>query len=237
MEDYYEILEVHHKASFEVIARAYKVLATRYHPDTQPHERRAWAEEQMKRVNQAFTVLKDPDKRATFDGERQAAEAAAADAAAKVAARAAAASAATAQATPRTTGVNFEVCAFHPGRPRLSTCVECRRHICAQCRILSRGHAYCTECARRARKVAPHPAPAAGRATSRTRHRRRVRLSPPESVVCALVSLALALLLYLLAAWAVLPPDSSVSLVLAALCFVIGAVFVFAMAIGARAQR
>ena len=36
MKDYYELLEVSQNASDEVIARAYKVLAKKYHPDMNP---------------------------------------------------------------------------------------------------------------------------------------------------------------------------------------------------------
>lgn len=36
MKNYYKILEVDVKASKEIIDKAFKILAKRYHPDTQP---------------------------------------------------------------------------------------------------------------------------------------------------------------------------------------------------------
>lgn len=68
--DYYEILEVHHKASQEVIEKAYKTLATKYHPDKQPRDRRSWAETKMKQINEAYFHLRDPQKRREYDGKR-----------------------------------------------------------------------------------------------------------------------------------------------------------------------
>ena len=40
MANYYEILEVSEKASKEVIEKAYRVLAKKYHPDGKPQEER-----------------------------------------------------------------------------------------------------------------------------------------------------------------------------------------------------
>ena len=68
--DYYEVLEVHPKASAEIIAKAYRTLARRYHPDTCPEHERPWAEGQMKRVSQAYRVLSDPQLRAQYDRRR-----------------------------------------------------------------------------------------------------------------------------------------------------------------------
>jgi len=68
--DYYEILEVHYKASSEVIEKAYKVLATKYHPDKQPHDRRPWAEARMKQINEAYSCLRDPERRREYDRKR-----------------------------------------------------------------------------------------------------------------------------------------------------------------------
>ncbi len=68
--DYYEILEVHYKASAEVIEKAYKVLATKYHPDKQPYDRRPWAEARMKQINEAYSCLRDPERRREYDQKR-----------------------------------------------------------------------------------------------------------------------------------------------------------------------
>lgn len=65
--NYYEILGVSIGASREDVVRAYRRLALRFHPDVQPPERKQWAEEQMKRVNAAYAVLGDPEKRARYN--------------------------------------------------------------------------------------------------------------------------------------------------------------------------
>jgi curved DNA-binding protein CbpA len=64
---YYRILGVPAGASQEEIARAYRKLARRFHPDLHPLERRQWAEEQMKRLNEAYEVLNNPQARARYD--------------------------------------------------------------------------------------------------------------------------------------------------------------------------
>ena len=62
--DYYEVLGVSKQASDEEIKKAYKTLAKKYHPDvsTEPN-----AEEKFKEINEAYEVLKDPQKRAQYD--------------------------------------------------------------------------------------------------------------------------------------------------------------------------
>lgn len=69
MKNYYEILEVDVKASKEMIERAFKLLAKRYHPDTQPQERKAWAEEKFKEINEAYEILSDLEKKKEYDIE------------------------------------------------------------------------------------------------------------------------------------------------------------------------
>ena len=66
MANYYEILEVSEKASKEVIEKAYRVLAKKYHPDANP-DNKAEAEAKFKEVNEAYEVLSDKDKRARYD--------------------------------------------------------------------------------------------------------------------------------------------------------------------------
>ena len=65
--NYYEILGVSVNASREDIVRAYRRLALRFHPDVQPPERRQWAGEQMKRINEAYAVLGDPEARTRYN--------------------------------------------------------------------------------------------------------------------------------------------------------------------------
>jgi molecular chaperone DnaJ len=66
LKDYYRILEVHHEASSDVIDRAYKALARKYHPDSFPPEQRDWATRKMQELNEAHSVLTDPNRRAQY---------------------------------------------------------------------------------------------------------------------------------------------------------------------------
>ena len=69
MKNYYEILEVDIHASSEVIDKAFKVLAKKYHPDTQEDSKKEWAEEQFKMLNEAYEVLSDETKREEYTKE------------------------------------------------------------------------------------------------------------------------------------------------------------------------
>ncbi len=67
MQNYYEILQVDKNASNEMIEKAYKLLAKKYHPDMQPKEKRQWAEEKFKMLNEAYSTLSNSEKRADYD--------------------------------------------------------------------------------------------------------------------------------------------------------------------------
>ena len=62
--NYYDLLEIHPKASSEVIKAAYKVLAQKYHPDKNPA---ANSMNKMQSINEAYTVLSDKVKREKYD--------------------------------------------------------------------------------------------------------------------------------------------------------------------------
>lgn len=62
--DYYTILGVDRKASQDQIKQAYRRLARKYHPDVSKESN---AEEHFKNVQEAYEVLKDPEKRTAYD--------------------------------------------------------------------------------------------------------------------------------------------------------------------------
>lgn len=64
VEDYYEILGVSSEASDKEIQKAYRKLAHKYHPDSNKSKE---AEEKFKKINEAYNVLKDNDKRKAYD--------------------------------------------------------------------------------------------------------------------------------------------------------------------------
>lgn len=61
----YEVLGVARDASDADIKKAYHKLVLKYHPDKNPGDK--VAEEKFKEVNNAFDILKDPQKRAAYD--------------------------------------------------------------------------------------------------------------------------------------------------------------------------
>lgn len=64
--NYYEILEVNENASIEVIDKAYRVLAKKYHPDVYEGDKKQ-AEAMMQKLNEAYDVLSDENKRSNYD--------------------------------------------------------------------------------------------------------------------------------------------------------------------------
>jgi molecular chaperone DnaJ len=65
VKDPYSTLGVERKASDEEIKKAYRKLARQYHPDANHGDKKA--EERFKEVQEAYSVLSDPDKRKAYD--------------------------------------------------------------------------------------------------------------------------------------------------------------------------
>ncbi|EEC68922.1 hypothetical protein OsI_37610 [Oryza sativa Indica Group] len=63
--DYYDVLGVNKDASASDIKKAYYLLAKKFHPDTNKED--ADAEKKFQEVQRAYEVLKDDDKRETYD--------------------------------------------------------------------------------------------------------------------------------------------------------------------------
>ncbi len=64
-QDYYEVLGVKRGAGADEVQRAYRKLARKYHPDVNKDDKDAAAK--FSQINEAYEVLKDPDKRSQYD--------------------------------------------------------------------------------------------------------------------------------------------------------------------------
>ncbi len=62
---YYSVLEVNKNCSEEEIKKSYRKLASMFHPDKNPNNPEA--EEKFKLINEAYEVLRDSEKRASYD--------------------------------------------------------------------------------------------------------------------------------------------------------------------------
>ncbi len=66
--DYYKIMGLSETADAAEIKRTYRKLARKYHPDVSKETN---AEERFKEIGEAYEVLKDKEKRATYDNVRK----------------------------------------------------------------------------------------------------------------------------------------------------------------------
>src|SRR6266567_2884274 len=62
---YYEVLEVERTAGDGELKSAFRKLAMKWHPDRDPSDENS--ETRFKEINEAYEILKDPDKRAAYD--------------------------------------------------------------------------------------------------------------------------------------------------------------------------
>lgn len=63
--DYYEVLGVPKNADDAALKKAYRQLAKKYHPDTNPGDKEA--EAKFKEASEAYAILSDPEKRRQYD--------------------------------------------------------------------------------------------------------------------------------------------------------------------------
>ena len=63
--DYYDVLEIDRNASQDEIKKAYRRLAKKHHPDTNPDKKTEG--EKFKEISEAYEILADPDKRSNYD--------------------------------------------------------------------------------------------------------------------------------------------------------------------------
>lgn len=63
--DYYDVLGINRSADEKEIKRAYRKLAKKYHPDTNPGDKQA--EQKFKEITEAYNVLSDAEKKKLYD--------------------------------------------------------------------------------------------------------------------------------------------------------------------------
>lgn len=68
--DYYEVLQVSQNAEPETIHRVYRIMAARFHPDNP----QTGDQERFLLLNEAYEILSDPDRRASYDAARRVGE-------------------------------------------------------------------------------------------------------------------------------------------------------------------
>ncbi len=66
--NYYEVLQISPRADQEVVERAYRLLAKRYHPDN----KQSGDAGKFGSLMEAYQVLSDPERRAAYDNEHRA---------------------------------------------------------------------------------------------------------------------------------------------------------------------
>lgn len=67
MDDYYKILGVKRDASAADLKKAYRKMAQKHHPDLADEANKEKAKAEFQKIQQAYDVLKDPEKRQLYD--------------------------------------------------------------------------------------------------------------------------------------------------------------------------
>ena len=70
MKDHYKTLDLERNATDEQIKQAFRDKSKLHHPDVTTNPNKVEAEEKFKEINEAYTVLSDPDKKAHYDNPR-----------------------------------------------------------------------------------------------------------------------------------------------------------------------
>jgi DnaJ-class molecular chaperone len=65
-ENYYKVLRVDVLAEDYIIRAAYRILASNFHPDKNPDRIRS-SNREMQLINEAYSILSDPEKRMAYD--------------------------------------------------------------------------------------------------------------------------------------------------------------------------
>lgn len=66
--DYYKILNVAPRASFDEIKKSYRTLSKKYHPDLNP-DLKLYSDEKMKELVEAYSVLSNREKRKEYENQ------------------------------------------------------------------------------------------------------------------------------------------------------------------------
>jgi|GEM_PF-6853356 len=180
-DDPYQVLNLASDATLDAVEKAYRSMASRWHPDLHPAARRVQAEEQMKRINAAAELLLDTNRRTIYDRERQTQKAAET----------------TAVTVAHAPLADTTMCHLHPARPRLHYCVGCRNALCAECMQIVGGWSWCPACAAVSKKsVSLAPVYGDNSIGQEWIRREQYRLSPWGKINLALSIVALALWLF-----------------------------------------
>ena len=128
--EHYRTLDVPEEAAQKEVERQYERLLNLYRPELlESAEDRAYAEQKLAAVEEAYAVLGDPARRAIYDGKP----------------------------APLAVGSDGEpeslTCANHPDRETLLRCNKCGNPICMECAVRTPVGYRCTNCVREQQNI------------------------------------------------------------------------------------